>query len=65
MFALMFEFIYYVSVIWWVKLDFDGGLSYGSKMKWGQTGRYQFMCDRFLRLFLMCEKAKYFYVTEF
>ena len=28
MFVLMFEFIYYVSVIWWVELDFDVGLSY-------------------------------------
>ena len=24
----MFEFIYYVSVIWWVELDFDVWLSY-------------------------------------
>ena len=31
MFVLMFEFIYYVSVIWQVKLDFDGGLSYWVK----------------------------------
>ena len=30
-FVLMFEFIYYVSVIWQVKLDFDGGLSYWVK----------------------------------
>ena len=28
MFVLMLEFIYYVSVIWWVELEFDVGLSY-------------------------------------
>ena len=33
----MFEFIYYVSVIWQVKLDFDGGLSYWVKNEMGQN----------------------------
>ena len=37
MFVLMFEFIYYVSVIWQVKLDFDGGLSYWVKNEMGQN----------------------------
>ena len=37
MFVLMFEFIYYVSVIWQVKLDFDGGLSYWVENEMGQN----------------------------
>ena len=41
-FVLMFEFIYYVSVIWQVKLDFDGGLSYWVKNEMGQNWQIPF-----------------------
>ena len=39
MFVLMFEFIYYVSVIWWVELDFDVGLSYWVENEMGWNWR--------------------------
>ena len=43
----MFEFMYYVSVIWRVELDLMRDEVTGSKMKWGETGGYQFVRYRF------------------
>ena len=65
MFVLMFEFIYYVSVIWWVELDFDVGLSYWVENEMGWNWRIPIHVRSIFEIIRDVWKGQiFFYVTE-
>ena len=65
MFVLMLEFIYYVSVIWWVELEFDVGLSYWVENEMGWNWRIPIHVRSIFEIIRDVWKGQiFFYVTE-